>query len=309
MVLAVKQTVCQCISPYLVSGKDLIVKPARNPVFGQKRMVLGSIPKDGGALILNESDVESAGNECIPYIRELVGAKELLYGETRWCLWMKDAPKSALSIPFIAERTRQRKRFLQSSIAPSTREYADFSPELFRQISAQCGHSFLALPINVSQYRRCILCAFYGDRCIASNLVYAVPDADAYDFGIVSSRMHSVWFEMTCGRNGTSLRYTVECCWNAFPFPKMSGSGKRRLNELASQILDARKRCGMALVRMYNPDAMPDSLKTAHKKLDDAVDRLYNPDGFASDRERLECLLRMYEEKTSRKSVNIDQWY
>lgn len=43
---------------------------------------------------------------------------------------------------------------------------------------------------------------------------------------------------------------------------------------------------------LYDPDKMPDSLRTAHRNLDLAVDRLYRSKPFTSDEERLEHLFK-----------------
>ena len=50
-----------------------------------------------------------------------------------------------------------------------------------------------------------------------------------------------------------------------------------------------------SLANLYDPDLMPADLRDAHRQLDRAVDRLYRRRRFASDRERAEHLLGMYE--------------
>ena len=47
---------------------------------------------------------------------------------------------------------------------------------------------------------------------------------------------------------------------------------------------------------MYDPDTMPADLRKAHKALDVAVDGLYRKKPFTNDRERVEHLLKLYEE-------------
>ena len=49
------------------------------------------------------------------------------------------------------------------------------------------------------------------------------------------------------------------------------------------------------LANLYDPDLMPPNLRQAHRELDRAVDRLYRPGRFASERERVEHLLTLYE--------------
>ena len=61
-------------------------------------------------------------------------------------------------------------------------------------------------------------------------------------------------------------------------------------------MLDARVAYpGASLADLYDPDTMPPNLRKAHQALDRAVDRLYRRLGFASERERVERLLMLYE--------------
>ena len=48
------------------------------------------------------------------------------------------------------------------------------------------------------------------------------------------------------------------------------------------------------LSQLYDPDLMPPQLLRAHQQLDRAVDRLYRRKGFDSERDRIECLLKLY---------------
>ncbi|MCY4235287.1 MAG: class I SAM-dependent DNA methyltransferase, partial [Cyanobacteria bacterium MAG CAR2_bin_4] len=83
--------------------------------------------------------------------------------------------------------------------------------------------------------------------------------------------------------------------YNTFPLPPKDAS-LSRLTPLAQAILDARAaHPGATLADLYDPLTMPPSLRKAHQALDRAVDRLYRRSGFASERERVECLLMMYE--------------
>lgn len=61
-------------------------------------------------------------------------------------------------------------------------------------------------------------------------------------------------------------------------------------------MLDARAdHPGATLADHYDPDLMPPNLRWAHQALDRAVDQLYWRTGFASERERIEHLLLLYE--------------
>ena len=53
------------------------------------------------------------------------------------------------------------------------------------------------------------------------------------------------------------------------------------------------------LADLYDPNLMPPDLRKAHQALDRAVDRLYRRSGFASERERVEHLFRLYEKMSA----------
>ena len=68
----------------------------------------------------------------------------------------------------------------------------------------------------------------------------------------------------------------------------------------AQAILDARALYpDSTLAQLYDPLLMPAELVQAHQRLDRAVERCYRPEPFASDRERVEFLFRLYEQLTA----------
>ena len=68
------------------------------------------------------------------------------------------------------------------------------------------------------------------------------------------------------------------------------------MEPLAQAVLDAREaHPGATLADLYDPNLMPPNLRRAHQAVDRAVDRLYHRAGFASERERVEHLFKLYE--------------
>ena len=106
---------------------------------------------------------------------------------------------------------------------------------------------------------------------------------------------------------GVALAADIQGCgYNTYPIPPkdadrssrtaMSSSSGPYLERLAQAVLDARaEHPGATLADLYDPDLMPPNLRRAHQALDRAVDRLYRRSGFASERERVEHLFRLYE--------------
>jgi hypothetical protein len=81
------------ISPYLIEGSNLIVTKTRKSLSSAPVMISGSMPNDGGHLILNDNErnalitdfPESAG-----IIRTFIGSSEFVRGNSRHCLWISD---------------------------------------------------------------------------------------------------------------------------------------------------------------------------------------------------------------------------
>ena len=128
-----------------------------------------------------------------------------------------------------------------------------------------------------------------------------IYNAEAWNFGVISSSMHMAWMRTVAGRLKTDYRYSSVLCYNTFPFPNISQKQKDEITELVFAILDEReKHSQKTLAQLYDPDKMPEGLKKAHHNLDIAIEQCYRSKPFESDEERLEYLFKMYEEMTSK---------
>ena len=93
----------------------------------------------------------------------------------------------------------------------------------------------------------------------------------------------------------SDYRYSIGLVYNTFPMPPEKPD-LSKLELLAQAVLDARAAHPEAtLADLYDPDLMPPDLRKAHQALDRAVDKLYRRGGFASERERVEHLFKLYE--------------
>ena len=130
---------------------------------------------------------------------------------------------------------------------------------------------------------------------IPSNQLRLLANATLTDFALLTSAMHMAWLRHIGGRLESRYRYSIGLVYNTFPTPPKEAN-LAKLEPLAQAVLDARAvHAGATLADLYDPDTMPPKLRRAHQALDRAVDRLYRRSGFASERERVECLLMMYE--------------
>lgn len=298
------------INGYLIDGPQYAVPARSQPPAGRLKMHKGSQPTDGARLknpeggyikfsnlILDESDREALLTEdpgAEKWLRPYVGGEELISGDWRWCLWLKDAdPKEIRSSKPVQERlARVRKGRLQSP-TPSVREYAKY-PTLFTQ-DRQPESSYLAIPEVSSETRDYIPMAILPATVIASNKLQIIANAPLYYFAILTSAMHMAWMRTVSGRLKSDYSYSP-AVYNSFPWPAMASDEQVRIEMLAQDVLDTRASFDdTELDALYDQDSMPPALRKAHVALDRAVDRLYRRKGFAFERERVEHLFELYE--------------
>ena len=298
------------INGYLIDGAQYAVSARSTPPAGRLKMHKGSQPTDGARLrkpdggylkfsnlILDESDraaLLAADPDAAKWLKPYVGGDEMISGQWRWCLWLKDAAPSELkaSKPVVERLERVRAGRLQSPTA-SVRDYARF-PTLFTQ-DRQPDTDYLAIPEVSSETREYIPIAMLPTSLVASNKLQIIPGAPMHYFGLLTSAMHMAWMRTVAGRLKSDYSYAPSV-YNSFPWPDMTDAQRDRISELSQAVLDARAKFpDSPLDALYDPDTMPPPLRRAHETLDRAVDRLYRRTGFATERERVEHLFMLYE--------------
>jgi hypothetical protein len=286
------------ISPYLVEGGNTVVPIRKIPVSPRPKMVMGNMARDGGHLILSDEEARCLRNEepsAAGLLRSFYGAEEFLHSKRRWCLWIQDEDmKLAESIPQIRQRIQSVYQFRTASAAKTTQQYGSI-PHKFAQRSYMPG-SVLVIPRLSSERRQYIPFGYMNNGEILSDAVQVIYDADPHVFAMITSRMHMTWVRSIGGALETRIRYSSELCYNTFPFPEISDTRKRELEELTFKVLDAREQFSeRTLAELYDPDKMPTGLRDAHHELDLAVERCYRKTPFKDDEERLEYLFKEYE--------------
>ena len=302
------------INGYLIEGPQYAVPSRSQPPPGRLKMHKGSQPTDGARLkkpeggyqkfsnlILEEEDraeLLAVEPEAEKWLRPYVGGDELISGEWRWCLWLKDANPAELrkSKPVTKrlERVRQgRKR----SPTKSVQDYAKY-PTLFTQ-DRQPSSDYLAMPEVSSETREYIPMAMLPPMVIASNKLQIIPDAPLFYFGILTSTMHMAWMRTVTGRLKSDYSYSP-AVYNSFPWPVINEGQCKLIETLAQRVLDARSQFLPATLEdLYDADAMPPALRKAHAALDRAVDNRYRRKKFEFERERVEHLFDLYEQLVS----------
>jgi hypothetical protein len=290
------------INPNLVEGPDVLLENRNTPICNVPGMKFGSMPRDGGHLILSSDErkeIISREPEARKFIRPYTGAEEFLNGGRRYCLWLTDiSPSELRGMPIVLERLKAVKQYRLASRAASTRKAAN-SPGAFVQL-AQPKKRYLLVPRVSSERRAYIPMDFMTATVIANDQVLTIEGAQAYHFGVLTSGMHMAWVRSTCGRLKSDYRYSKDIVYNNFPWPEPTPKQRTTIESAAQAVLDERARHPDAtLADLYDPLSMPPDLVKAHHALDRAVDAAYGKTNFASAAERVAFLFTLYEKLTS----------
>lgn len=266
------------ISPYLTDGPTVLVEPSNKPLNSQLGEVsYGNKPTDGGWLIISadEYDEVMADVRAAKYVRPYVGARELLHGGDRHCLWLMHAPPSDLQrSPVLRDRVAGVREFRLDSKAASTRDAAR-TAHLFRQIS-QPAVPYLCIPRHVSENRPYFLSTRYPASVICSDANFLSCDNDGFIFALISSSMFITWQKTVGGRIKSDLRFNKLLTWNTFPLPTIDPETKREVVAAGELILMARERqTETSLADMYPSTGLARDLQEAHDVLDLRVDRAF----------------------------------
>ncbi len=289
------------INPYLVQGNDTTILKRRTPICTIPEISFGSMPNDGGHLLLTDEEKEELianQPDAKKWIRPLISAHEYLNGKTRWCLWLVGiTPKELKNLPAINKRVRAVKRHREESEREATNKLAD-TPHLFGEIR-QPITDYIFVPLTSSENRDYIPFDFINKKSIANNSCSLIPKASIFHFGILTSKMHMTWVRYTCGRLKSDYRYSNEIVYNNYPWTNgISKKKKEAVEKIAQSILDIRKTYtdeNYTLADLYHTSSMPDDLLKAHQKLDIAVDKCYRDTLFTTDAKRIEFLFELYD--------------
>lgn len=267
------------INPYLVDGPNILVKSRNKPICDIPKMVYGNKPADGGHLIIEDDELDEfllKEPKAKKFIRPLLGAREFINNKSRYCLWLVDAkPEELRECPLILDRIRKCKEARESSKAAGIRKFAA-TPTLFAQITQPKDTDYILIPRVSSEKRKYIPMGFLTKETIVTDAVQIVPDANLYDFGILTSNVHMAWMRVVAGRLKSDYRYSKDVVYNNFPWPKVSDSQKNKIEKTAAGILEARRQYpDSTLADLYDEVTMPPELRKAHQRNDIAVMEAY----------------------------------
>ena len=290
------------INAYLSDAPDAFIWNRNKPICDVPKIGIGNKPIDGGFyLFADEEKTDFLNREpgAKSYFHRWIGSREFLHGESRWCLYLGDATFAELKeLPRCRERIEAVREYRLASKSVPTRKLAD-RPAHFHVENMPKGNS-IVVPKVSSERRRYIPMGFVGPETLCSDLVFLIPNASLYHFGVLQSQFHNAWMRTVAGRLKSDYRYSGGIVYNNFVWPEPTESQREEVECCAQAVLDARDaQEGATLADMYDPknETFFPELMAAHKALDAAVEAAYGID-FGGDEEKIVAhLFNLYAKK------------
>lgn len=295
------------INFYLVDANNIFVESCSKPICNVPKMTTGNRPADGGHLIIEAEDYDEFIKKepnAKKYIKKLTGAMEFINNKARYCLWLVDInPKELRNMPEVLKRVEACKEDRLNGA--EDRQKLAATPWLFRE--TKCPDLYVIVPATSSENRKYVPMGFLDSSTIATNSATIIPNANLYDFGILTSNVHMAWMRTVCGRLKSDYRYSKDIVYNNFPWCNSTDEQKAKIEKTAQGILDARElypECSLA--DLYDDLTMPKELRKAHQENDKAVMEAY---GFCkkdengkrtwlTESETVAKLMEMYQKLT-----------
>ena len=265
------------INAYLVEAPDIFIESNKLPLCDVPKMTTGNRPADGGHLIIEAAEYDEFVKKepaALKYIKKLTGAAEFINNKKRYCLWLVGvSPAELRKMPEVMKRVELCRNDRLNATDAGRRKLAD-TPMLFRE--TKNPKSYIIVPATSSESRRYIPIGFLDDNTIPTNAAVIIPEADLFNFGILTSNVHMAWMRAVAGRLKSDYRYSKDIVYNNFPWPTPTPAQKERIEKIAQAILDARALYPeSSLADLYDELTMPVELRKAHRANDKAVMEAY----------------------------------
>lgn len=195
----------------------------------------------------------------------------------------------------------------------------------------------LARYIGTTDTSRHRIFSFLDERVLCDDKVVVIASADAFDLGILSSRIHCTWSNKSGVRLGVGNDpvYASNRCFDPFPFPDANNIQKQRIRVIAEELDLHRKdvlakHVRLTLTALYNileklrggtkPDKLDEDdrkifddglvliMKELHDKLDAAVAEAYGWPADLSDDEILARLVALNRERVEEERRGLVRW-
>ena len=266
------------INAYLVDADNVFVESRTNPLCDIPKIGIGNQPIDGGNYLFSlEEKNEFVKKEPLSekWFKPWYGAQEFINQDPRYCLWLGEcSPNELRKMPECLKRLQAVREFRLTSKRAATLKLAD-TPTRF-QTENFPKSEYIVIPEISSEKRKYIPIGFMTPDVMCSNRVKISENATLYHFGVLTSNVHMAWVNAVCGRLKSDYCYSVNIVYNNFPWPTPTAEQKKRIEETAQAILDARALYpDCSLADLYDELTMPPELRKAHQANDKAVMQAY----------------------------------
>ena len=292
------------INAYLLDADNVFVGARTRPVSNVPILQNGGKPTEGGNLILTESEKQDLLEKeplAEQFIRPYMMGKDFILRKPRYCLWMSGSnPAEIRKCPLVCKRIDNVRQYRLASSKAATRKKAE-TPMLFDEVR-ECHTAYVAIPKVSSENRRYIPMEYLSPEIIPGDKLFMMQGATLYEFGVLTSNIHMAWMRTVCGRLKSDYSYSNTIVYNNFPWPEPTEPQRRKIEQTAQAILDARALYpDSSLADLYDELTMPPELRKAHRLNDMAVMEAY---GFAKGsepyRNEAACvaeLMKLYQKK------------
>lgn len=290
------------INAYLLDAPNAFVGSRPRPLSNVPSIGIGNKPIDGGYYLFSKEDMEAFVRiepNSAQYFKPWYGSEEFIHQKPRYCLWLGDcSPAELRKMPHCLKRIESVREMRLESSSAGTRKLAD-RPTRFH-VENMPDTNYIIIPKVSSEKRRYVPMGFMSPDVLASDLVFLIPDATLYHFGILESNVHMAWMRAVCGRLEMRYRYSKDVVYNNFPWPTPSDEQKAKIEQTAQAILDARALyLDSSLADLYDELTMPVELRRAHQENDRAVMAAYGfPVKTMTESQCVAELFKLYQELT-----------
>jgi len=292
------------INAYLIDAPSVFIESRANAICQSPKIGIGNKPIDDGQYLFSREEMEEfVDKEALAkqYFRPWLGAREFINRIEKYCLWLGDCPPNELrKMPECMKRVQAVRDFRLASTSAGTVKLAN-TPTRFHVENMPHGN-YILIPCHSSENRKYIPMGYVTPDVISSNATLLVTNTSLYHFGILTSNVHMAWTRAVCGRIKSDYRYSKDVVYNNFPWCNPTDEQKKKIEETAQAILDARALYpDCSLADLYDEVAMPPELRKAHQANDRAVMQAYGFDVKTTTESTCVAeLMKMYQKMVNR---------
>ena len=295
------------INGYLLDADNIFVESRNKPLCDVPEIGIGNKPIDGGNYLFTEEEMQEFVRKeprSEKYFKLWYGSYEFINRCPRHCLWLGDCPPDELrKMPECMKRVNAVKEFRLASKSAGTVKLAE-KPLRFH-VENMPQTTYIVIPKVSSEKRRYVPIGFMTPDILCSDLVFMIPNATLYHFGILTSNIHNAWMRAVCGRLKSDYRYSKDIVYNNFPWPAPTPEQRAKIEQTAQAILDARalpKYANCSFADLYGDITLAPELLKAHQENDKAVMHAYGfPIKEMTEAKCVAELMKMYERLTQAK--------